>query len=158
MPFLFFLLLPLLELVVFIQVGARLGVLAVLAFIFLSGLIGVVVLRNYSVFAVIQAQRKIMRGQLPYQELGQSIWLAFAGLLFIIPGFISSTCAVLLLLPITRRFLGRWLQTKTAFQHSVVHPPIKEVDDVVVVEKYRITTLKQSDEGGQVIEGEFKKK
>lgn len=159
MPALLFLLLPILELVVFIQVGARIGVLWVLFFIFISAVAGFSVLRNYSALSVLQAQKKMAQGQLPFQAIGQGIWLALAGLLLIIPGFITSFLGVLLLLPFTRKALGGFLFKQFVAKQGQVHPhthTMKDVDDVVIVEKYRVTSVRKSSSNGQVIEGEFR--
>lgn len=159
-PLFLFLLLPILELVIFIQVGARIGVLWVLFFIFASAVVGMSIIRNHSAMSVIQAQKRMAQGQLPVQEIGQGIWLALAGVLLMLPGFITSTLGLLLLIPITRKTLGAWLFKGFAsrgFVHTTVRNE-KDVQDVVVVEEYRIARGDGRTETRHTIEGEFEEK
>lgn len=160
MPLLLFLLLPIVELVLFIQVGARIGVLWTLFFIFASTVAGLSIIRNHSALSVLQAQKKMAQGQLPIQEIGQSIWVALAGLLLIVPGYITSTLGVLLLLPFTRRIIGALFFKGFAKQGFVHRTTVgeKDVQDVFVVEEYRITHGGGRTETRHTIEGEFEEK
>lgn len=156
MPFLLFILFPIFELVVFIQIGARFGVLFVLGFILLSAIVGMSVLRNYSILNVIQMQKSMAQGRLPLESIGSGLWLALAGLLLVLPGFITSALGVLLLLPFTRTLLTQRLLKKASFQAHSMSANIKDVDDVVVVEEYRIVGKQGDMHTRHTIEGEFR--
>lgn len=142
MPLLLLLLFPALELVLFIQVGARIGALWVLVLIFASAALGLSLIRNYSVFNVAQLRQQLARGYVQPQQMSAGLWIAAAGILLVIPGFISSAFGLLLLLPVTRTLLGRWLSKRVLMMQASHH--VKDVEDVVIVEKHRI------------IEGEFR--
>lgn len=160
MPLFLLLLFPVLELIVFIQVGARIGVLWTLIFIFASAVLGMSIIRNHSALSLLQVQKRIAQGQLPLQEVGQGIWMALAGVLLVLPGFISSALGALLLLPFTRKILSAQLLKRFAnkgFVYTNVRQE-KDVEDVVVVEEYRITRGDGRTETRHTIEGEFEEK
>lgn len=157
MPFFLFILLPILELVVFIQVGAKIGVLWVLALIFLSSMLGFALLRNLGTYAFIQMQERLRRGELPMQELGQGLWLALAAMLLIIPGFITSITGLLLMIPVTRKALAVLFVRVFKFKMNSYSPAgEKEVDGAVIVEEYRIRQSDGQPRTRHTIEGEFK--
>ena len=157
MPFFLFILLPILELVVFIQVGAKIGVLWVLALIFLSSMLGFALLRNLGTYSFIQMQERLRRGELPMQELGQSLWLAMASMLLIIPGFITSITGLLLMIPVTRKALAvLFARVFKLKMNAYPKSGEKEVDGVVIVEEYRIRQDDGQPRTRHTIEGEFK--
>ncbi|MFY9179242.1 MAG: FxsA family protein, partial [Venatoribacter sp.] len=74
MPLLFlFILLPILELVVFIQVGSKIGVLAVIALIILSALLGSAVMRAQGFITMAKARVRLAEGALPAKELAEGM-------------------------------------------------------------------------------------
>lgn len=119
MPFLLiFLLLPVLELAVLIKVGGQIGVLATLALIFLTAIIGIVLIRAQGLMTLLRAREKLAEGTLPARELAEGFLLALAGALLIAPGFVTDTLGFLLLVPPLRHALAgsalRALQVKGA--------------------------------------------
>ncbi len=107
--FLLFVVVPLLEIFLLIRIGAQIGALATIAWLLLAGVLGVLVLRLQGVLTVLQAREMMARGEAPAAALGHGVLLALAGILLIIPGFISDIVAFLLLIPALRGWLlGRW--------------------------------------------------
>lgn len=102
---LLFLLFPLLELAVMIQVGSAIGVLPTLLLIVLGVLLGGVILRLAGVATVWRARARLARGELPEQEMLEGLVVAVGGGLLLLPGFISDFFALVCLLPFTRRLL-----------------------------------------------------
>ena len=146
MPLLLLLLFPAFELVIFIQVGARIGALWVLVLIFASMALGLSIIRHHSVLNVNELRKQMAQGYVEAQQLSQSLWMSLAGLLLIVPGFLSSFLGLLLLLPVTRAWAGRWLNKRRVVMqaHRSMASHVKDVEEVVIVEKHRI------------IEGEFR--
>ncbi|BFL82232.1 hypothetical protein LFREDSHE_06820 [Shewanella baltica] len=50
-----------------------------------------------------QVQQKLARGEAPGQEIVEGMMLAMAGILLVIPGFVTDAIGLLLLTPFTRR-------------------------------------------------------
>lgn len=103
--FVLFLLFPLAELAVLIQVGSSIGVLATILLLVVSGMVGVLLLRLAGFATAWRARERLARGELPEREMLQGLMMAVGGGLLILPGFISDVLALLVLFPPTRRML-----------------------------------------------------
>lgn len=104
---LLFLLFPLAELALLIQVGSSIGVLATLLLLVLGGVSGIVLMRFAGFATAWRARERLARGELPEREMLQGMMMVFAGGLLFLPGFISDLVALLLLFPPSRQlFLG----------------------------------------------------
>ena len=117
--------LPLLELAVLIKVGQSIGVWRTLLLLVGMGVVGGLVLRAQG-FAVLRRAIETTRaGQPPIEPVIDSLFLMLAGILFLIPGFITDVAGALLLIPplrraFARRLLGRMFAGGT-FTDSTVH-------------------------------------
>lgn len=100
-----FILFPLLELALLIKVGSSIGVLATLLLILAGVLAGGFLLRIAGPATAWRARARLLSGEAPEQEMLDGLLLAFAGLLLLLPGFISDVVGLLCLLPVTRRLL-----------------------------------------------------
>jgi len=107
MPILFiiFVVVPIIEIALFIQAGEWFGLGPTLATIVLTAVIGVSLLRQQGLSTLYKAQQKMSQGEIPAMEMVEGIMLAVAGALLITPGFFTDTIGFLLLVPILRQFL-----------------------------------------------------
>jgi len=102
-----FIVVPLAEIAVLIQVGGWLGLVPTLALIVLTAVVGTVMLRRQGFAVLTRAQRQLEQGVMPVAEVFEGLCLLVAGALLLAPGFITDTCGALLLLPPARAFLYR---------------------------------------------------
>jgi len=116
MPILFiiFVLVPIIEIALFIQAGDWFGLGPTLFMIVLTAVIGVSLLRQQGLSTLYKAQEKMNQGEIPAMEMVEGIMLAIAGALLITPGFFTDTVGFLLLVPPLRRYLFT-----TALQNKV---------------------------------------
>lgn len=137
--FLFFVLLPLLELYVLIEVGSGIGGLTTIALCLLTAVIGGLLIRIQGIQTLLKARQSMRQHELAEQGM-HGVMLVIAGVMLFIPGFISDTLGFLLLVPAIRR----WLIWKTyqpfpqgmdtsGKQHQ--RYPNVEVIDVEVIKK-----------------------
>ncbi|MGQ9366286.1 FxsA family protein [Azospirillum sp. ST 5-10] len=108
-PLLLFLLLPLVEIAVFIQVGSWIGVLPTIGLILLAGLAGTVLLRRQGLAVLREAQACTDRGELPVDAVFRGFCIVAGSILLIIPGFVTDLLGILLFVPPLRAALGRWM-------------------------------------------------
>ena len=111
-----FLLFPLIELAVLIQVGSMIGVLPTLLLIVASAILGSVLLRVAGIATAWRAWEKLARGELPEQEVLEGLLIAVGGGLLLLPGFISDVFGLLCLIPFTRRLLVGKVRQRAAEQ------------------------------------------
>ena len=100
-----------LEIFVFVQVGEWIGYgWAILALILVS-LFGVWLVTREGLGTWRRAQAQLRAGEVPAAEAVDGALIAGAGLLLIVPGFITDGIGLLLLLPPLRWPARRWVQT-----------------------------------------------
>jgi UPF0716 protein FxsA len=104
------LLLPILELVVAIQVGRWAGALPTLGALLLIGLLGAMLVRRQGATAWRSLNQSLRAGEPPSKELADATVLVLAGVLLIVPGFVTDVLALLLLFPLTRPIARRPLE------------------------------------------------
>lgn len=119
MPFIYLLMLPVLEIYLFIKVGAEIGVFAVLIWLVGAVFLGMNILRFLGATAMLNAARQMQTGAAPAHTLADGLLKAVAAVLFIIPGFATDFLAILLFIsPLRQLLLKRWLR-KFALKSSV---------------------------------------
>lgn len=96
------LLIPLLEIAVFIKVGQAIGVLDTLLLLIAAGIGGALLLRLQGWMTLLRLRQRLSAGEAPVRELFDAACLALAGVLLILPGFLSDLLALLLLVPPVR--------------------------------------------------------
>ena len=111
-----FLLFPILELAVLIQVGSAIGVLPTLLLVIGTAILGSVLLRVAGVATAWRAREKLARGEMPEQEMFEGLLIAVGGGLLLLPGFISDVFGLLCLIPFTRRLMIGRLQHRAQEQ------------------------------------------
>jgi UPF0716 protein FxsA len=123
---LLFIVLPIAELYVIIQVGGAIGVLPTLALLLLDGIVGAALARSQGRAAWQRFNQALAEGRVPARETADGAMIIFGGALLLTPGFITDVVGLLLLLPPTRalirRGLGRLARRRASFQWRVATP------------------------------------
>ena len=97
-----FIVLPIAELYVIIQVGQAIGAAPTIAILILDSLIGAWLWRHQGRAAWRRFNDALQEGRVPAREVLDGTLVIFGGALLITPGFISDVVGILLLLPPTR--------------------------------------------------------
>lgn len=113
---LLFLVVPVLEIWVIIQVGQSIGGWETVGLLILISVVGAWLVRREGTGILLRVQQSLARGELPTNELIDGLLVLFAGALMLTPGFLTDAFGLLLLFPLTRvvmrgvlkrRFAGR---------------------------------------------------
>jgi UPF0716 protein FxsA len=110
------LVIPALEIAVFILVGREIGVMATLGCILLTAIIGSVLLRVQGLSIIARIQNEIDRGQVPGRELGDGLMIVIAAVLLLTPGFVTDTIGFLLFVPAIRSAIWRLVAARISVQ------------------------------------------
>ena len=105
--FFLFITLPLLELWVLIEVGSGIGGLPTIALCLFTAALGGLLIRWQGMNTLIDAQKRMMRGEMPVDHGLHGLMIAFSGLLLFTPGFITDSIGFLLLFPPFRNLIIR---------------------------------------------------
>jgi len=100
-----FLVVPLLEVYVFVQVADAIGFLPTVAWIVAISLIGAWVVKREGMSTLRRANEQVARGQVPTDALVDGVLLLFGGALLLTPGFTTDVLGLVLVLPPTRALL-----------------------------------------------------
>jgi UPF0716 protein FxsA len=107
---LLFVALPLIEIALFIAIGSQLGVVMTLAIIVLGALLGVSILRGQQARAVGMMQNGLRADAGTF--LAQGAFRIVGGLLLILPGFLTDTIGLILLIPPVQRAMVRAISAR----------------------------------------------
>lgn len=100
-----FILIPIAEMWVLIEVGSEIGALNTIFLVFLTAVVGLALLRKQGLDTLMRLNQRVEQGQLPAGEILEGVALAVGGVLLLTPGFITDSIGFLCLLPFTRKFL-----------------------------------------------------
>jgi UPF0716 protein FxsA len=101
----FFLLVPIVEIYLLIQVGNVIGAGWTVLLVVMTAVIGVWLLRIQGLSTLMRAQRRLQDNELPAAEILEGVALVVAGAFLLTPGFATDTLGFLLLFPPTRIWL-----------------------------------------------------
>ena len=113
-----FIVVPIVELAVIIQVGSAIGVLPTIAILVADSILGSVLMRSQGRAAWRRFNEAIARGRPPAREVLDGVLVIFGGALLLTPGFATDIAGLLLLLPPTRAVVRRLLVRR--FAHRMV--------------------------------------
>jgi UPF0716 protein FxsA len=99
---LLFILVPIAELYVIIQVAGAIGLGLTLFVLIADSLVGAILLRNQGRSAWIRFNRALAEGRMPHKEVFDGVLIILGGALLLTPGFITDALGLILLIPPTR--------------------------------------------------------
>jgi UPF0716 protein FxsA len=111
---LLFILVPLAELYVIIQVGQAFGALNTIALLIAISAAGAWLAKREGVAVWRRFQRQVESGSVPGKEMADGVMILFAGALMMTPGFLTDVLAICLLLPPVRAVIRGALMRQAA--------------------------------------------
>ncbi len=112
------LLVPFVEIFVFVQVASWIGVLDAMGVLLLISLIGVAIVWKQGASAWRRIRNELATGKVPGAALIDGGLIFLAGVLLIIPGYVSDACGLLLLVPPVRAGVRGMLRRRYTVQVS----------------------------------------
>ena len=98
-------LIPIIEIYLFIKIGSQIGAFNTISLIFITALIGVFYARYEGLNTFKSGFAQLLKNEIPAYELISGAAIAFAALLLIIPGFATDFFGFLLVFPFTRKII-----------------------------------------------------
>jgi len=115
-----FIVVPILELYVIIQVGQLIGVVPTLILLLADALLGSWLLKHEGRGAWRRFNQALAERRFPGKEVADGVLIVIGGTLLLTPGFITDVFGLLLLLPPTRAVARRLLKRLTIGRFAVV--------------------------------------
>ena len=122
---------PIIEIYLFIKIGAQIGAFSTISLIFITAIIGIIYARYEGLNTLRSGISQIVKNETPAYEIISGAAIAFAALLLIIPGFATDMLGFLLIFPLTRKFILSGLSKKFKKETSRTKPYIEgEFEDI----------------------------
>lgn len=111
-----FLIIPILEIAVFIMIGNQIGLWPTLGMILVTAILGTLMLRHQGFHLISEIQTKSEKGEVPGRALIHGVMLLIAGILLLTPGFVTDACGFLLFVPPVRDSIWSFIKNRVNFQ------------------------------------------
>jgi UPF0716 protein FxsA len=98
-------LVPVIEIYLFIKIGSQIGAIVTILLIFLTAIVGVYYAKYEGINTLRSGFNQLSKNKAPTYEMISGAAIAFAALLLIIPGFATDIFGFLIIFPITRKFI-----------------------------------------------------
>ena len=126
-------LIPILEIYLFIKIGSQIGAFSTIFLIFFTAIIGVYYAKYEGINTLRSGMTQIIKNQIPAHEIISGAALAFAALLLIIPGFATDLIGFLLIIPITRKLilgkLSKKFKDKEMKKNDFIEGEFEDLED-----------------------------
>ena len=98
-------LIPILEIYLFIKIGSQIGAFNTILLIFITAIIGIYYAKYEGLNTIRSGFTQLVKNEVPAYEIISGAAIAFAAILLIIPGFATDFFGFLLIFPITRKLI-----------------------------------------------------
>ena len=112
-------LVPILEIYLFIKIGSQIGAFTTISLIFFTAIIGVFYARYEGLNALKSGVSQLYKNQMPLFELMSGAALAVAAILLILPGFATDILGFLIIFPLTRKLIFKLVTKKGKDKNEV---------------------------------------
>jgi UPF0716 protein FxsA len=109
---LLFVLVPIIELVLLVEIGQLVGTLPTIALIIFTGVLGAFLVRRQGVQVLTRIRAELQGGRLPADSIFDGAIILVAGAFLVTPGILTDTLGFLCLIPATRRFIKQLIWTR----------------------------------------------
>ena len=105
-------LVPIIEIYLFIKIGSQIGAFSTISLIFVTAFLGIIYARYEGFNTLKSGMSQLIKNEMPIYEIISGAALAFAAFLLILPGFATDILGLLIIFPPTRRLLLKKVSTK----------------------------------------------
>ena len=124
------LLVPIVEIYLFIKIGTQIGAFNTISLIFITAIIGLYYAKYEGLNTLKSAIKQIVKNEVPVYEIISGAALAFAAFLMILPGFLTDIIGLLIIFPWTRKiFLKKISKKKYENKKNFIEGEYEDIDD-----------------------------
>ena len=143
----FFIVIPLLEMLLLFEVAGHIGGLWTVGLVVLTAVAGIQILKRQGLRTLLRARQRLETGELPAREIVEGMLIAAAGALLLTPGFITDTLGFVFLTPSLGGSIAAWLIKRGVWAMHVN-------DDA----GFHARSTRDRNGAGNVYEGEYSRK
>ena len=109
MFFLFFIAIPIVEVILFITVGKYIGLWNTILIIIVTGIIGAILVKSQGITILNNALEEIRSNKMPILSIFEGVAILIAGAFLLTPGFLTDTIGCVLLIPKARNIIINYI-------------------------------------------------
>ena len=109
MFFLFFIAIPIIEVILFITVGKYIGLWNTIFIIITTGIIGTILVKSQGITILNNALKEIRSNKMPILSLFEGVAILIAGAFLLTPGFLTDTIGCVMLIPKARNIIINYI-------------------------------------------------
>ena len=126
-------LVPIVEIYLFIKIGAKIGAFNTILLIFITAITGIIYARYEGLNTLRSAYSQLIKQETPAYEIISGAAIAFAALLLIIPGFATDIIGFLIIFPITRKLIlgkvSKKIKKKEPDKNNFIDGEFEDIED-----------------------------
>ena len=126
-------LVPIVEIYLFIKIGSQIGAFNTISLIFITAIIGVIYARYEGLNTLRSGFTQLIKNEVPAYEIISGAAITFAAFLLIVPGFATDFLGFLLIFPFTRKLIfGKFLKKfkkKTSVKKPYIEGEFEDIED-----------------------------
>jgi len=123
---------PIIEIYLFIKVGSQVGAFNTILLIFVTAFFGIIYVRYEGFNTLRSGMSQIVKNELPVYEIVSGAALAFAALLLILPGFATDLLGLFIIFPPTRKLIFKKVSNKQRpnnKKQDFINGEFEDIDD-----------------------------
>ncbi len=110
---------PIVEIYLFIKIGAKIGAFNTILLILTTAILGVSYAKYEGLNTLKSATQNLIKNSLPIYEIISGATLGLAAILLILPGFATDSLGIVLIIPFTRKIIIRFFQRKVKKKNNL---------------------------------------
>jgi len=126
-------LIPALEIYLFIKIGSQIGAFNTVLLIFITAIIGVYYAKYEGINTIRSGFVQVIKNEVPAYEIISGAVIAFAAILLIIPGFATDLIGFLLIFPLSRKLifgnLSKKFNEKQTNKKNFIEGEFEEIEE-----------------------------
>ena len=126
-------LVPIVEIYLFIKIGTQIGALNTILLIFITAITGIIYARYEGLNTLKSGFSQMIKNEIPAYEMISGAAIAFGALLLIIPGFATDILGFLIILPITRKIffknISKKFEKKQTEKNNFIDGEFEDIED-----------------------------
>ena len=120
---------PIIEIYLFIKIGAKIGAVTTILLIFSTAFIGLIYVKYEGFNTLRSAMSQFVKNELPLFEIVSGAALVIGAFLLLLPGFLTDALGFLLVFPLTRKIIFKKVSTKYKEKNKFIEGEYKDLDD-----------------------------
>ena len=120
---------PVIEIYLFIKIGAKIGAISTILLIISTAIIGLIYVRYEGFNTLRSAISQLIKNEIPLFEIVSGAALVIGAFLLLLPGFLTDTLGFLLIFPVTRKIIFKKVTSKYKEKNKFIDGEYKDLDD-----------------------------